>query len=79
MIVQASLAVYPLGQQNFDSVHRAIEALDAADVTVSRGAMNTTIAGSEAAVFAALRAAFAAAAQLGGTVLTVTVSNACPV
>jgi hypothetical protein len=41
--------------------------------------MNTVISGSEAAVFDAIRAAFAAAAERGGTVLTVTISNACPV
>lgn len=40
--------------------------------------MSTLIAGDEAAVWEALRAAFAAAAANGETVMVVTVSNACP-
>lgn len=41
--------------------------------------MQTEIAGDEEAVFAALRDAFQAAAAYGGVVMTVAVSNACPV
>jgi uncharacterized protein YqgV (UPF0045/DUF77 family) len=78
-MIQACIAVYPLGQQNYDAVRRALDALAAADVEVTSGTMNTVISGSEAAVFDAIRAAFAAAAERGGTVLTVTISNACPV
>jgi uncharacterized protein YqgV (UPF0045/DUF77 family) len=78
-MIQACIAVYPLGQQDYGAVHRAIDALAAADVEVTSGTMNTVISGSEAAVFDAIRAAFAAAAERGATVLTVTISNACPV
>lgn len=78
-MIQACIAVYPLGQQDYDAVHRAIDALAAADVEVTSGTMNTVISGNEAAVFDAIRAAFTAAAERGATVLTVTISNACPV
>jgi hypothetical protein len=36
------------------------------------------LAGDEATVFAALQAAYRAAAALGGVVMIVSVSNACP-
>ena len=76
--VQASVSIYPLAQSNFEAVHRAIAALQRSDVCVKVGNMHTIISGSEVAVFDALRVAFAAAAELGGTVLSATVSNACP-
>ena len=41
--------------------------------------MSTIVVGDEAVIFAALGEAFAKAAELGAIVLTVTVSNACPV
>jgi hypothetical protein len=40
--------------------------------------MHTEITGSEEAVFQALQEAYKAAAELGPTVMTVTLSNACP-
>jgi microcompartment protein CcmL/EutN len=40
--------------------------------------MSTLVTGDVAAVFAALRHAFDAAAEHGGTVMVATVSNACP-
>jgi hypothetical protein len=41
--------------------------------------MSTIVVGDEAVIFAALGEAFAKAAELGEIVMTVTVSNACPV
>jgi hypothetical protein len=41
--------------------------------------MSTIVVGDEAVIFAALGEAFAKAAELGAVVMTVTVSNACPV
>jgi len=40
--------------------------------------MHTELRGSAEAVFAAIRAAWDAAAARGGVVMAVTVSNACP-
>lgn len=78
-MIQATVAVYPLQQMGYEGVHRAIDALGSTGVHVEAGAMHSTIAGNEEAVFQALQAAFEAAAAVGPTVMTVTVSNACPV
>ena len=80
MIVSAQISVYPLRQ---DRLAPAIEAVRAAlaghGISPEVGAMSTIAVGEDAAVFAALRDAFATAAALGDVVMTVTVSNACPI
>lgn len=78
-MIQATLAIYPLQQMDYEAVQRAIASLQEADVTVEARSMHTEISGSFSAVFQALQQAFAAAAELGPTVMTVTLSNACPV
>lgn len=77
--VQASVAVYPLQQQGWEGVDRAVAALHASGLPVEPGTMQSQVRGDAERVFAALRAAFEAAAALGPTVMTVTVSNACPI
>lgn len=77
-MIQASVAVYPLQQEGYEAVHQAIEACRRSGVRVDVHRMQTTIAGSQEAVFQALQAAFEAAAALGLTVMTATISNACP-
>lgn len=47
-------------------------------MTVEVRSMQTEIAGHSTAVFQALQKAYEAAAELGSTVMTVTLSNACP-
>ena len=78
MIVTVQVAVYPLGQADFRAVDAAIETLRAAGLEVRVGSMHTEITGEVEVVFATLARAFADAAQFGGTVMTVTASNACP-
>jgi uncharacterized protein YqgV (UPF0045/DUF77 family) len=78
-MIQATVAIHPLGQAVDAAVDLAIERLRAAGVLMEVRAMHTEIAGDEDAVFAALRDAFRAAAASGGVVMTVSVSNACPV
>ena len=78
-MIQATVAVYPLQQTGYDAVHRAIDALRVSDVNVNVQAMHSVIAGESKAVFQAVQNAYEAAAVLGPTVMTVTVSNACPV
>jgi uncharacterized protein YqgV (UPF0045/DUF77 family) len=76
--MQAVVAVYPLGQEGFTAVERALEALRSVEgVTVTVRAMNSELEGEDAAVFEALRRAWAAAAD-GAAVMTITLSNACP-
>jgi uncharacterized protein YqgV (UPF0045/DUF77 family) len=77
-LIQATVAVYPLQQTGYEAVHRAIDALRSTAARVDAGPMHTTIAGDEEVVFRALQAAFKAATAMGPTVMTVTVSNACP-
>jgi uncharacterized protein YqgV (UPF0045/DUF77 family) len=79
IMIQATVAIYPLQQADYAAVHRAIDALRLAEVSLNIRAMHTEITGSEGAVFQALQAAYKAAAELGATVMTVTLSNACPV
>lgn len=77
-MIQATVSVYPLQQTGYDAVHQAIAALRRAAVQVEVGHMHSTVVGSTTAVFQALQAAYEAAAACGPTVMTVTLSNACP-
>jgi uncharacterized protein YqgV (UPF0045/DUF77 family) len=80
MIASAQVSVYPLRQ---DHLGPAIEAVSASlathGLTPEVGSMSTVVVGEDTAIFAALAEAFARAAELGEVVMTVTVSNACPV
>jgi uncharacterized protein YqgV (UPF0045/DUF77 family) len=80
MIASAQVSLYPLRQ---DRLEPAIDMVRAA--LVSRGlapqvgSMSTIVVGEDTAIFAALGEAFAKAAGLGHVVMTVTLSNACPI
>jgi uncharacterized protein YqgV (UPF0045/DUF77 family) len=78
VMIQATIAIYPLGQADHAAVHAAIERLRTAGVVTEVRSMYTEIAGDEEAVFAALQGAYRAAAAHGGVVMIVSVSNACP-
>lgn len=79
-MVTCQFAIYVLKTDAEDqAVERALAALRGLGVTPEAGTMSTLMQGDETLVFNALRAAFTAAAALGPTVLTATVSNACPV
>ena len=80
MIASAQISIYPLRQ---DRLGPAIEAVRATltdhGLTPEVGPMSTIVVGEDTAIFAALGEAFAKAAELGEVVMTVTVSNACPI
>ena len=78
-MIQGTVTIHPLGQPVNAAVDLAIERLRAGGILAEVRAMHTEIAGDEDAVFAALQDAFRAAAASGGVVMTVSVSNACPV
>lgn len=78
MTVTVQVAVYPVGQVDFRAVDAFIETLRAAGLDVRVGNMSSEVTGDVGAVFAALGHAFTEAASLGGTVVHVTASNACP-
>ena len=77
-MIQATVAIYPLGQEGFRAVDRAIEALQTSGVEFEVRAMHTELRGEPGAVFDAIRAAYDAAAAEGGVVMTVSISNVCP-
>jgi uncharacterized protein YqgV (UPF0045/DUF77 family) len=80
MIVSAQVAIYPLRQERLTPAIAAVSrALEAAGLRPQVGAMSTMVTGESATVFRALEAAFAEAGAIGHVVMTVTVSNACPV
>ena len=80
MIVSVQIAIYPLRQDRLTPAITAVSAaLQGAGLRPEVGPMSTIVTGETTAVFPALEAAFARAAALGHVVMTVTVSNACPV
>lgn len=79
MNVAAQVSLYPLRQaQPAPSIEEAIRVFRDQGVSVQPGPMSTVISGDEVAVFESLKAAFSRAASLGDVVMTVTLSNACP-
>ncbi len=77
--ISAQVSLYPLGQENLTpAIQAALDVLAARGLPHQVGPMSTLVWGEAEAVFEALREAFAAAARLGHAVMTVTVSNACP-
>jgi uncharacterized protein YqgV (UPF0045/DUF77 family) len=80
MIISAQVAIYPLRQERLTPAITAVSAaLQAAGLRPDVGAMSTMVTGEAATVFGALADAFVQAGALGHVVMTVTVSNACPV
>jgi uncharacterized protein YqgV (UPF0045/DUF77 family) len=76
----AQVSLYPLGREDLSSaIGQAIEVFRQHDVSVRPGPMSTLILGEDAAVFAALQAAYRRVAGQGRLVLVATLSNACPI
>lgn len=80
MMVSAQIAIYPLRQERLTPAVRAVsDALAARGLAPSVGPMSTLVTGELDAVVDALREAFRAAGAAGLIVMTVTLSNACPI
>ena len=80
MIVSAQVAIYPIRQEHLTPAIEAVRrALAAAGLVPDVGPMSTIVTGEAATVFRALEAAFVQAGANGHAVMTVTISNACPV
>ena len=80
MTVSAQIAIYPLRQERLTPAVEAVQgALRAHGLQVQPGPMSTYVVGDDGAVFAALQDAFARACGIGHVVMTLTLSNACPV
>lgn len=77
--VSAQIAIYPLRQEHLSpSIEAVRRALRAQGLEPVPGPMSTYVVGEEQAVFTALQEGFAQASGMGHVVLTVTLSNACP-
>ena len=80
MIVSAQISLYSLRQEELSPAIRELQAVLAAGaLTVTPGPMSTLVTGEAGALFDALKASFLRAAATGHVVMTVTLSNACPV
>ena len=80
MTTSAQISVYPLRQERLGpAVDCVRSALEEHGLTPQVGPMSTTVTGESGIVFAALADAFAKAASSGQVVMTITISNACPV
>jgi uncharacterized protein YqgV (UPF0045/DUF77 family) len=80
MVTSAQIAIYPLRQARLSPAVQAVgDALVSAGLHPAVGPMSTLVTGEVERLFAALQAAFVRAAAQGPVVLTITLSNACPV
>ncbi len=80
MISSAQISIYPLRQEHLGpAVETVRETLEAHGLRAQVGPMSTIVTGETGIVFAALAEAFDKAARTGEVVMTLTVSNACPV
>ena len=80
MITSAQISIYPLRQDQLaPAVEMVRTALAAHGLEPQVGTMSTVVVGEEVIIFAALAEAFAKAGESGEVVMTITVSNACPI
>jgi uncharacterized protein YqgV (UPF0045/DUF77 family) len=78
-MISCQFSLYPLGVENLSpSIDAAIAELRGLGLETDVGAMSTYVSGETETVFQGLRQAFDAAARRGHVVMTVTLSNACP-
>ncbi len=80
LTVSAQVSIYPLRQERLSPAIDAVTAaLEARGLQAEVGPMSTRVTGAADTLFAALEEAFVGAAAIGQVVMTITVSNACPV
>lgn len=79
MTASAQIAVYPLRQERLTpAVETVLEALRENGLRPEPGPMSTYVVGEDQTIFVALQEAFARVSAIGHVVMTVTLSNACP-
>jgi uncharacterized protein YqgV (UPF0045/DUF77 family) len=77
--VTAQVSIYPLHVTSLSPIiNEALLVFNKFGLEVHPGSMSTLISGDNEMLWAALNNAFSAAAVQGEVVMTVTVSNACP-
>jgi uncharacterized protein YqgV (UPF0045/DUF77 family) len=78
-VITAQVSLYPLRRVSIGpAIREAVRVFRQQGLETRAGEMSTLVWGRERAVFAALQEAFHRAAESGDTVMTVTLSNACP-
>jgi uncharacterized protein YqgV (UPF0045/DUF77 family) len=79
-MISCQFSLYPLGVADLGpAIDAAVKTAEAPGLEIEVGPMSSTMLGEAQDVFAALRRAFEVVAADGHVVMTVTVSNACPV
>jgi uncharacterized protein YqgV (UPF0045/DUF77 family) len=79
LTISAQVSIYPLRQERLSPAIQAVTtSLAGHGLQVQVGPMSTHVTGAAEMVFAALEEAFVRAAATGQVVMTITVSNACP-
>ena len=78
-VVSAQVSLYPLRQASIGPpIREAVRVFREHGLEIRMGEMSTLVWGEEQVIFDALQDAFHRAAERGDTVMTVTLSNACP-
>ena len=78
-MITAQVSLYPLRQVSIGPpIREAVRVFREHGLEIRMGEMSTLVWGEEQVVFDALQDAFHRAAELGDTMMTVTLSNACP-
>ena len=78
-VITAQVSLYPLRQVSIGPpIREAVRVFRQHGLETRIGEMSTLVWGEEQAIFDALQEAFHLAAERGDTVMTVTLSNACP-
>ena len=77
--VIAQVSLYPLRQDRLSPAINAVQGVFSRhEVGMEPGPMGTLIWGGDEEVFETLREAFQEAARIGSAVMSVSISNACP-
>ncbi len=78
-VISAQISIYPL-QEAFlsEGIHNAIAIFKKYNLNVYPGTMSTVLTGEERILWQAFQEAFSAVSQQCKTVMTITISNACP-
>jgi uncharacterized protein YqgV (UPF0045/DUF77 family) len=78
--ISAQVSLYPLRQEHLSPAIELVKhALAAHGLQAEVGPMSTHVTGPADAVFTSLHEAFLRAANAGQVVMTITISNACPI
>ncbi|MBN1863032.1 MAG: thiamine-binding protein [Dehalococcoidales bacterium] len=80
MFLTAQVSLYPLRQTELSpAIGKALDIFREHGLEVTPGNMSSLVTGPDEALFSAVKEAFQKTASQGDIVMTLTLSNACPV